>query len=129
MFISAVYTLSSTFSYAQSQVADDTTSAATASVEEISVIGAATTISIAAEDIGQYQVNDLADIFRYSPSISVGGSVRFKTKDANDLLAKDGRFGGRVEASYFSNDGPRYSGSLYGKLSDTLGILNFLESK
>ena len=110
-------------------MADDTTSAETASVEEISVIGAATTISIAAEDIGQYQVNDLADIFRYSPSISVGGSVRFKTKDANDLLAKDGRFGGRVEASYFSNDGPRYSGSLYGKLSDTLGILNFLESK
>ena len=129
MFISAVYTLSSTFSYAQAQVADDTPSAETASVEEISVIGAATTISIAAEDIGQYQVNDLADIFRYSPSISVGGSVRFKTKDANDLLAKDGRFGGRVEASYFSNDGPRYSGSLYGKLSDTLGILNFLESK
>ncbi|WP_373996581.1 hypothetical protein [Alteromonas lipotrueae] len=104
MFISAVYTLSSTFSYAQAQVADDTTSAETASVEEISVIGAATNISIAAEDIGQYQVNDLADIFGYSPSISVGG---------------------RVEASYLSNDDPRYSGSLYGKLSDTLGILNF----
>ena len=129
VFIGAVCTLSSAFSYAQVQAVDETKPVETAAVEKISVVGAATNLSITAEEIEQYQANDLADIFRYSPSISVGGSVRFKTKDANDLLAKDGRFGGRVEASYFSNDGPRYSGSLYGKLSDTLGILNFLESK
>jgi hemoglobin/transferrin/lactoferrin receptor protein len=162
-----------------------------ASVEKITVVGSATNLSITAEEIEQYQANDLADIFRYSPSISVGGSVgvaqkiyirgvedsllnitvdgaqqtstlfhhigrvtidpdllqkidvqagageatsgpgaiggsiRFKTKDAQDLLNQDEQFGGRVKASYFSNDGTRLSGSVYGKLSDTWGVLGY----
>ena len=75
VFIGAVCTLSSAFSYAQVQAVDETKPVETAAVEKISVVGAATNLSITAEEIEQYQANDLADIFRYSPSISVGGSV------------------------------------------------------
>lgn len=185
-FIGAVCTISSALSYAETLEKEDS-----ASVEKISVVGAATNLSITAEDIEQYQANDLAGIFRSSPSISVGGSVgvaqkiyirgledsflnvtvdgaqqtstlfhhigrvtvdpdllqqidvqagageatsgpgaiggaiRFKTKDAQDLLQDDERFGGRVKANYFSNDGTRYSTSLYGKLSDSWGVLGY----
>lgn len=163
----------------------------TKSIERVAVVGAATNLSITAEDIEQFQANDLADVFRESPSVSVGGSVgvaqkifirgledaylnvtvdgaqqtstlfhhigrvtldpdllkqidvqagageatsgpgaiggsiRFKTKDAQDLLRGDEQFGGRVKASYFSNEGTRYSGSLYGKLSDSWGLLGY----
>lgn len=186
MFIGAFCTLSSALSYAETQVTEDS-----ASVDKITVVGAATNLSITAEDIEQYQASDLADIFRYSPSISVGGSVgvaqkifirgledsflnvtvdgaqqtstlfhhigrvtldpdllqqidvqagageatsgpgaiggsiRFKTKDAHDLLKNDEQFGGRVKANYFSNDGTRYSASLYGQLTDTWGLLGY----
>jgi len=161
------------------------------SVEKITVVGAATNLSITAEDIEHYQANDLEDIFRYSPSVSVGGSVgvaqkiyirgledallnvtvdgaqqtstlfhhigrvtldpdllqqidiqagageatsgpgaiggsiRFKTKDANDLLATGEQFGGRLKANYFTNDGRRLSGTVYGKLSDSWGVLGY----
>ncbi|GAA6184428.1 TonB-dependent receptor [Aliiglaciecola sp. NS0011-25] len=184
--LSAVCTLTSTMSHAQIQTDKDNSS-----IEKISVVGAATNLSITAEEIEQYQANDLADIFRYSPSISVGGavgvaqkiyirgledaflnvtvdgaqqtstlfhhigrvtidpdllqqidvqagageatsgpgaiggSIRFKTKDAHDLLAEDENFGGRIKANYFSNDGRRFSGSLYGKLSDSWGLLGY----
>tara|TARA_R110002020_G_scaffold69992_1_gene181823 strand:+ start:2402 stop:4420 length:2019 start_codon:yes stop_codon:yes gene_type:complete len=166
----------------------------TASVEKISVVGSATNLSITAEEIEQYQASDLADIFRHSPSVSVGGSVgvaqkiyirgvedsllnitvdgaqqtstlfhhigrvtidpdllqqidvqagageatsgpgaiggsiRFKTKDAQDLLNQGEQFGGRVKASYFSNDGTRLSTSVYGKLSDTWGVLGYFST-
>ena len=56
---------------------------------------------------------------------AIGGSIRFKTKDAQDLLRGDEQFGGRVKTSYFSNEGTRYSGSLYGKLSDSWGLLGY----
>jgi hemoglobin/transferrin/lactoferrin receptor protein len=185
-FIGAVCTLSSVLSHAETQKTEDSLA-----VEKITVVGAATNLSITAEDIEQFQANDLAGIFRSSPSVSVGGSVgvaqkiyirgledaylnvtvdgaqqtstlfhhigrvtvdpdllqqidvqagageatsgpgaiggsiRFKTKDAQDLLKEDERFGGRVKANYFSNDGTRYSGSLYGKLSDSWGVLGY----
>ncbi|MEP4891278.1 MAG: TonB-dependent receptor [Aliiglaciecola sp.] len=184
--LSTICTLTSTMSYAETQNNEDNSS-----IEKISVVGAATNLSITAEEIEQYQANDLADIFRYSPSISVGGSVgvaqkiyirgledaflnvtvdgaqqtstlfhhigrvtidpdllqqidvqagageatsgpgaiggsiRFKTKDAQDLLAEDENFGGRIKANYFSNEGTRFSGSLYGKLSDSWGVLGY----
>ncbi|MBU3004650.1 TonB-dependent receptor plug domain-containing protein [Paraglaciecola arctica] len=189
VFIGAVCTFASALSYADTQTADDTST-----VEKITVVGAATNLSITAEDIEQYQANDLADIFRHSPSVSVGGSVgvaqkiyvrgledsflnvtvdgaqqtstlfhhigrvtidpdllqqidvqagageatsgpgaiggsiRFKTKDAEDLLQQDERFGGSVKANYFSNDATRFSGSLYGKLSDTWGVLGYFST-
>ncbi|RXS42538.1 TonB-dependent receptor [Idiomarina sp. 29L] len=160
-------------------------------IERISVVGAATNFSVTAEDIEQFQANDLADIFRESPSVSVGGSVgvaqkiyirgledaylnvtvdgaqqtstlfhhigrvtldpdllkqidvqagageatsgpgaiggaiRFKTKDAQDLLNENEQFGGRLKASYFSNDGTRYSGTIYGKLNPSFGLLGY----
>ena len=185
---SAVCTLSSPVVFAQSL---ENQNEETKSIERVAVVGAATNLSITAEDIEQFQANDLADVFRESPSVSVGGSVgvaqkifirgledaylnvtvdgaqqtstlfhhigrvtldpdllkqidvqagageatsgpgaiggsiRFKTKDAQDLLRGDEQFGGRVKASYFSNEGTRYSGSLYGKLSDTWGLLGY----
>lgn len=185
---SAVCTLSSPVVFAQSP---ENQNEETKSIERVAVVGAATNLSITAEDIEQFQANDLADVFRESPSVSVGGSVgvaqkifirgledaylnvtvdgaqqtstlfhhigrvtldpdllkqidvqagageatsgpgaiggsiRFKTKDAQDLLRGDEQFGGRVKASYFSNEGTRYSGSLYGKLSDSWGLLGY----
>lgn len=185
---SAVCTLSSPVVFAQSL---ENQNEETKSIERVAVVGAATNLSITAEDIEQFQANDLADVFRESPSVSVGGSVgvaqkifirgledaylnvtvdgaqqtstlfhhigrvtldpdllkqidvqagageatsgpgaiggsiRFKTKDAQDLLRGDEQFGGRVKASYFSNEGTRYSGSFYGKLSDSWGLLGY----
>lgn len=185
---STVCTLSSPVVFAQSL---ESQNEETKSIERVAVVGAATNLSITAEDIEQFQANDLADVFRESPSVSVGGSVgvaqkifirgledaylnvtvdgaqqtstlfhhigrvtldpdllkqidvqagageatsgpgaiggsiRFKTKDAQDLLRGDEQFGGRVKASYFSNEGTRYSGSLYGKLSDSWGLLGY----
>tara|TARA_Y200000002_G_scaffold150998_1_gene124834 strand:- start:219 stop:2276 length:2058 start_codon:yes stop_codon:yes gene_type:complete len=185
---SAVCTLSSPVVFAQSL---ENQNEETKSIERVAVVGAATNLSITAEDIEQFQANDLADVFRESPSVSVGGSVgvaqkifirgledaylnvtvdgaqqtstlfhhigrvtldpdllkqidvqagageatsgpgaiggsiRFKTKDAQDLLRGDEQFGGRVKTSYFSNEGTRYSGSLYGKLSDSWGLLGY----
>lgn len=69
-FIGAVCTLSSALSQAETQAVEDNTL-----VEKITVVGAATNLSITAEDIEQFQANDLAGIFRSSPSVSVGGSV------------------------------------------------------
>ncbi len=185
---SAVCTLSSPVGFAQSLENENDEAK---SIERVAVVGAATNLSITAEDIEQFQANDLADVFRESPSVSVGGSVgvaqkifirgledaylnvtvdgaqqtstlfhhigrvtldpdllkqidvqagageatsgpgaiggsiRFKTKDAQDLLDKDEQFGGRVKASYFSNDATRYSGSLYGRLSESWGLLGY----
>ena len=185
---SAVCTLSSPVVFAQSLENENDEAK---SIERVAVVGAATNLSITAEDIEQFQANDLADVFRESPSVSVGGSVgvaqkifirgledaylnvtvdgaqqtstlfhhigrvtldpdllkqidvqagageatsgpgaiggsiRFKTKDAQDLLDKDEQFGGRVKASYFSNDATRYSGSLYGRLSESWGLLGY----
>ncbi|MEP2654028.1 MAG: TonB-dependent receptor [Paraglaciecola sp.] len=184
--IGAACALSSGLTFAATQETSHTES-----IEKISVVGAASNLVITAEDLEQFQANDLADIFRTSPSVSVGGSVglaqkiyirgledsflnvtvdgaqqtstlfhhigrvtldpdllkqidvqagageatsgpgaiggsiRFKTKSAHDLLAEEEQFGGRLKASYFSNDGTRLSGSLYGKLSDSWGLLGY----
>lgn len=171
--------------------ANDTDTDSLKGIEQISVVGAATNLNIDAEDLENIQANDLSDVFRLSPSVSVGGSIgiaqkvyirgledsmlnvtvdgaqqtstlfhhigrvnidpdllerieiqagageatsgpgaiggsiRFKTKDANDLLADDEVFGGRLKANYFSNDGTRYSGTVYGRLSDDWGVLGY----
>ena len=189
--IGAVCALSSSLSYAATQ---NTDTDSTESIEKIAVVGAASNFVITTEDLEQFQANDVADIFRTSPSVSVGGSVgiaqkiyirgledaylnvtvdgaqqtstlfhhigrvtldpdllkqidvqagageatsgpgaiggsiSFKTKDAQDLLAADEQFGGRVKANYFSNDGTRVSGSVYGKLSDDWGLLGYYSS-
>jgi hemoglobin/transferrin/lactoferrin receptor protein len=158
-------------------------------IERIVIVGATTNTEITAEKLEAYQATDLGDIFRHTPSVTVGGSlgvaqkiyvrgmedtmlnvtvdgapqtsslfhhigrvsiepellqsvevqagageatagigavggaIRFETKDADDLLEKDEIFGGTVKAGYFSNDGHKESITLYGKATDTVGIL------
>lgn len=184
--ISAACALSSGLTFAAVQESENA-----AAVEKISVVGAASNLVITAEDLEQFQANDLADIFRTTPSVAVGGSVgvaqkiyirgledsylnvtvdgaqqtstlfhhvgrvtldpdllkqidvqagageatsgpgaiggsiSFKTKDAQDLLSDEEQFGGRVKANYFSNNGTRLSGSVYGKVSDDWGLLGY----
>ncbi|MEP2601201.1 MAG: TonB-dependent receptor plug domain-containing protein, partial [Paraglaciecola sp.] len=184
--ISAACALTSGLTFAATQEPESADT-----VEKISVVGAASNLVITAEDLEQFQANDLADIFRTTPSVAVGGSVgvaqkiyirgledsylnvtvdgaqqtstlfhhvgrvtldpdllkqidvqagageatsgpgaiggsiSFKTKDAQDLLRDDEQFGGRVKANYFSNNGTRLSGSVYGKVSDDWGLLGY----
>jgi len=158
-------------------------------VERIIVVGATTNTEITSEQLEKYQANDLEDIFRHTPSVTVGGSlgiaqkiyvrgledsmlnvtvdgapqtstlfhhigrvaiepellesvevqagageatsgigavggsIRFKTKSANALLNKDEKFGGIVKASHLSNNGHKESLTLYGKVTDKVGVL------
>ena len=158
-------------------------------IEELVVVGRMTNVDITSEQLDRLQANDLADIFRNTPSVSVGGSlglaqkiyvrgvedtllnvtvdgapqtgtlfhhigrvsiepellkqvevqagageatsgfgaiggaVRFRTKDASDLLEEGKTFGGLAKANYFSNDGYKLSASLFGRLSDNLDLL------
>lgn len=54
---------------------------------------------------------------------AIGGAIRFRTRDAAALLAPGEQFGGLARASWFSNDGRRLSGSLYGRLFGEMGLL------
>lgn len=158
-------------------------------IESIVVVGQTTNTEITPDELEKYQANDLADIFRFVPSVSVGGSlgiaqkvyirgledtlfnvtvdgapqtgtlfhhigrvaidpellkevevqagageatsgagaiggaIRFKTKNVNDLLDSDEQFGGTVKAGYFSNDGYKTSATFYGRLSDSWGLM------
>ncbi len=55
----------------------------------------------------------------------IGGAIRFKTKDVNDLLDQNEAFGGSVKGNYFSNDGEQYSVSFYGRLTDNWGLVAY----
>ncbi|MDA7746796.1 TonB-dependent receptor [Psychromonas sp.] len=55
---------------------------------------------------------------------ALGGAVKFKTKDAHDLLAPGEKFGAIVKGGYFTNtEGYKVSTTLYGKVSEGLGLL------
>lgn len=54
---------------------------------------------------------------------AIGGAIRFRTRDAADLLAPGQQFGGMARASWFSNDGRRLSGTVYGRLFGEMGVL------
>lgn len=163
-------------------------------LETITVVGRATNALVTSEDLQNYQANDLADVFRLNPAISVGGSVgiaqkiyvrgledslinvtvdgapqtstlfhhigrvtidpdllkevevqagageatsgagaiggaiRFKTKDVNDLLQADQVFGGKAKVSMFSNDGSQYSANLSGRFGENWGGLAYFNS-
>lgn len=171
--------------------AQDAADDQTDEIDRITVVGRATNSVITVEEIETYQANDLSDIFRLTPSVSVGGSfgiaqkiyvrgledavinvtvdgaqqtstlfhhigrvtidpdllkqvdiqagageatsgpgaiggaIRFRTKDATDLLDDGESFGGKLKASLFTNDGTRYNASLYGRLSDSWGVLAY----
>ena len=159
-------------------------------IERISVVGSATNFEVTAEDIAKIQANDLSDIFRLEPSVTVGGgglgitqlvyirgfedtmlnvtvdgapqtgtlfhhigrlsiepellksvevqagageatagagaiggAIRFKTKDANDLLSKEQRFGGMLKVGGGTNDFYKYSATVYGRINDNWSLL------
>ncbi len=54
---------------------------------------------------------------------AIGGAIRFKTKEASDLLEDGEDFGGIVKGHYFSNDGNKGSGTLFGRLGENWGAL------
>lgn len=54
---------------------------------------------------------------------AIGGAIRFRTKDADDLLAPGQRLGALTKASYFSNDGHKFSGTVYGRLFGDVGFV------
>lgn len=54
---------------------------------------------------------------------AVGGAIRFRTRDADDLLAPGQRLGALAKASYFTNDGHKLSGTLYGRLIGDIGFV------
>ncbi len=157
--------------------------------ETIVVVGQTTNSVIATEELEKYQANDLADIFRSVPSVSVGGSlgvaqkvyirgledtqlnvtvdgapqtstlfhhigrvsvdpellkevevqagageatagagaiggaIRFKTKNINDVLDAGEEFGAKIKASYFSNEGYQLSTSIFGRINDDWGVI------
>lgn len=161
-------------------------------LEGLVVVGALTDIEVQGDEIEFRQANDLADIFRDVPSVSVGGSlgiaqkiyvrgledsllnvtvdgapqrgtlfhhigrvsiepellktvdvqagageatsgfgavggaIRFRTKNADDLLAPGQRFGGIAKAGYFSNNGYKLSGTVFGRLFGDVGFVGSL---
>lgn len=49
-------------------------------MEKITVVGATTNSAITPEQLESYQANDLEDIFRHTPSVTVGGSLGIAQK-------------------------------------------------
>ena len=49
-------------------------------IEEMMVVGGTTNTVITPAELEQYQANDLADVFRQVPSVSVGGSLGIAQK-------------------------------------------------
>lgn len=55
---------------------------------------------------------------------ALGGAIRFVTKDPEDLLADDQRFGGKVSSAYFSNgDGYKINLTGYGRITEDWSAL------
>lgn len=55
----------------------------------------------------------------------LGGTVRFTTKEAKDLLSAEQRLGGRVSASAGDNSGKQFSFTGYGQLTEALDFLAY----
>lgn len=162
---------------------------ATGPVETMVVVGSTTNVDIEGVDLQVRQANDLEDVFRTTPSVSVGGSIglaqkvyirgledtllnitvdgapqtgtlfhhigrvniepelletvelqagageatsgfgaiggaiRFRTVDANDLLDANQDFGGIFKVGYFDNDGTKSSQTVYGRFNEHWSIL------
>ncbi|MFC4255505.1 TonB-dependent receptor [Altererythrobacter xixiisoli] len=155
----------------------------------IVVVGALTDTALDRKDIQLIQANDLSDLFRNEPSVTVGGSlgiaqkiyvrgledsmlnvtidgapqrgtlfhhvgrvsiepellesvdvqagageatsgfgaiggaIRFRTVDPTDLLIDGRQIGAIARGSWFSNDGYKLSGTVYGRLTGDIGLL------
>jgi len=65
--------------YAHTAVAENAADTSTV-LAPVAVVGQTTNVEITAEQLDFYQANDLADIFRHVPSVSVGGSLGIAQK-------------------------------------------------
>ena len=64
-----------------------------------------------------------------SGSGAIGGAIRFKTKDINDVLEAGERFGGKLKLNAFSNtEGKQYSANLYGRFNESWGGIAYFKS-
>ncbi|WP_338445102.1 TonB-dependent receptor [Pelagerythrobacter marensis] len=54
---------------------------------------------------------------------AIGGAIRFRTRDAADLLTPGRTVGGMAKAGWFSNDGYKLSATLYARLIGDVGIV------
>ncbi|AKM08081.1 TonB-dependent receptor plug domain-containing protein [Pelagerythrobacter marensis] len=54
---------------------------------------------------------------------AIGGAIRFRTRDAVDLLEPGRDFGAIGRAGWFSNDGYKLSGTAYGRIAGDVGII------
>jgi len=67
--VAAAFVNTNVYANAQENVAE------VKAIEKIVVVGATTNTKITPEQLEKYQANDLADIFRQTPSVTVGGSL------------------------------------------------------
>lgn len=80
-------------------------------------------LSIEPELLEKVEVNAGAGRATNGPG-ALGGSIKFTTKNADDLLAADQQFGAQVKGGYYSNNkGKKTSASLYGRVADNWGVL------
>ncbi len=56
----------------------------------------------------------------------LGGTVRFQTKSAEDLLPAGERFGARLQAGYANNASTSYSATAFGQLTDAFDVLGYV---
>lgn len=54
---------------------------------------------------------------------AIGGSIRFQTRDADELLDADRNFGTLLKVGAYSNDAQKVSATAFGRLSDNWGLL------
>ncbi|WP_246623270.1 TonB-dependent receptor [Sphingomonas colocasiae] len=54
---------------------------------------------------------------------AIGGAIRFRTRDADDLLKPGQSIGAIAKAGWFSNDGYKLSATVFGRLTEDLGII------
>lgn len=54
---------------------------------------------------------------------AIGGAIRFRTVDPVDLLREGRDYGAIAKAGWFSNEGYKLSGTVYGRLIGDIGIL------
>ncbi|MEW4447779.1 TonB-dependent receptor [Qipengyuania sp. JC766] len=54
---------------------------------------------------------------------TIGGAIRFRTRDAVDLLEPGRNVGGIVRGGWFSNDGYKLSGTAFGRIAGGVGII------
>lgn len=54
---------------------------------------------------------------------AIGGAIRFRTRDASDLLEPGRDFGMIAKAGWFSNDGYKLHGTAYARLFEDFGVV------